>query len=279
MSENREAVVAGHYGLRELKATIINAISASGLSLHGLKPTDLAAVDEFHMGGRGATVEIVELMKLSAESRVLDIGCGIGGLTRYLASEIGCRVSGLDLTPEYVDIARELTQLTGLSEKIEYQVGSALDLPFQNAVFDAVTTFHVAMKIADRRSMYHEAARVLRPGGVFTVYDVMKGSTPGMLFPVPWAETEATNHLISPTEMNEHLQEANFLIEYEEDRTPLVLQHHRAKIAETSDGEAPAALGLHLLQGDNAKEKSQNMIRMVEANQIALGVFIARRNG
>lgn len=272
-----ERAVADHYGDDGLRTRIFEAISQSGLDLHSLRPVDLAPVDEFHMGGRAATADIVAAAGLSASDRVLDIGCGLGGLVRYLAGEIGCRVTGLDLTPEYVDLAREFTALTALSDKADFVLGSALALPFDDATFSAALTFHVGMNIADRATKYREAFRVLQPGGKLVIYDVLKGPEPGMRFPVPWADTQDTSHLVSADELHRLLSAAGFTILVEQDRTPAVLKHHRAKVAEMSVGTPPPPLGLHLLQGRTAKEKSQNMIAMAEAGQIALGLFIAQK--
>lgn len=272
-----EGAVAEHYGSGELRSRVFEAIARSGLELGNLRPVDLAPVDEFHMGGRAATVDIVAATGLGAADRVLDIGSGLGGLVRYLASEIGCRVTGLDLTPDYVEISREFTDLTGLSDKADFVLGSALALPFDDGTFSAALTFHVGMNIADRETMYREAFRVLQPGGKLVIYDVLKGAEAGMRFPVPWADTQETSHLVTADELGRHLSTAGFTILVEQDRTPIVLNHHRARVAEMSTGTPPPPLGLHLLQGSTAKEKSQNMIAMAEAGQIALGLVIARK--
>ncbi|NIZ10934.1 class I SAM-dependent methyltransferase [Pseudooceanicola sp. HF7] len=269
-----EGAVAGHYGGSRLRETVFDALAKAGLDMAALTPRMLAPVDEFHMGGRGATKEIVVRAGIAGE-RVLDIGSGLGGLARHLAAEAGCRVTGLDLTPEFVSLAQELTDLTGLAEQVDFKLGSALDLPFGAEVFDAVTSFHVAMNIADRAGMYREAARVLKPGGTLVIYDVLKGPQEGLLFPVPWAETAETSHLVSAEEMQILLSDQGFVISEQEDRTPSILASHTASLANLSSGTP--ALGLHLLQGENAAEKSRNMIAMAKAGQVTLGLFIARK--
>lgn len=274
-----EHAVASHYGDTGLRARIFDAIGQSGLDLRMLRPVDLAPVDEFHMGGRAATADIVAQAGLTAADRVLDIGCGLGGLVRFVAERVGCRVTGLDLTPDYVALAREFTALTGLSERADFVQGSALALPFGDGVFSAALSFHVGMNIADRAAKYAEAFRVLQPGGRLVLYDVLKGPEPGMRFPVPWAETAETSFLVTMGELRALLAGAGFEVSLEEDRTPTVLQHHRARVAELSAGAVAPPLGLHLLQGGTARQKSRNMIDLAEAGQIALGLVIARKAG
>lgn len=154
-----------------------------------------------------------------------------------------------------------------------------MSLPFPDAAFDAALTFHAGMNIADRRMKYREAARVIWPGGRFVVYDVLKGASRGMLFPVPLAEDAETSHLVSATAMRRLLAEAGVSLRGAEDRNSLVLTHRREKVAEAFDAGKPPPLGLHLLQGDTATEKSRNMIRMAEAGRIALALFFAELTG
>ena len=163
--------------MADLTDRILKAMAAAGIDTERVAPEQLAPIDEFHIGGRAATIHAVAKMGLTADDHVLDVGCGIGGATRYIASTIGCRVTGIDLTPGYIAAAEELARRTGLADRITYRVGSALAMPFADGAFDAALTLHVAMNIKDRAGLYREVARVLKPGGVFCVYDVMKGRT------------------------------------------------------------------------------------------------------
>ncbi len=102
-----------------------------------------------------------------AGDRVLDVGSGLGGPARLIAAQRGCDVTGIDLTPEYVEVAERLTQRTGLGEQVRFVCGDALELPFDDASFDAAITLHVAMNIADRARLYAAIRRVLaRVGGL-----------------------------------------------------------------------------------------------------------------
>jgi ubiquinone/menaquinone biosynthesis C-methylase UbiE len=212
MAEILENAVAEHYGGGDLMARIDAALKAGGADPENLAPKDLAPVDEFHIGGREATQHAVSRMSLGASDHVLDVGCGIGGTARYMAVESGCRVAGIDLTPEFIAVARTLSARLGLSEMLAFEIASALAMPFEDAAFDAATSFHVAMNIAERDRLYGEIARVMRPGATLCIYDVMKTGPGEILYLVPWAETAATSHVTSPEEMQALLGEAGFEI-------------------------------------------------------------------
>src|SRR5262249_52106010 len=108
--------------------------------LANLTHNDLAALDEFHVGGREATEEFAAQMELRPGLRLLDVGSGIGGPARYFAAEHGCTVTGVDLTEEFVSVARNLTRRTKLDHAVEFRQGSALAMPFENATFDRAYT-------------------------------------------------------------------------------------------------------------------------------------------
>jgi MPBQ/MSBQ methyltransferase len=157
--------VETHYTRDDLGEVILAALKAAGKDLDHLTPDDLAPVDEFHGGQRPATMRLAELVGFTGTERVLDVGSGLGGPSRYLAWHYGCHVRGVDLTAEFVRVAEMLTRLTGLGDKVDYRHGNALDLPFESESFDVVWSQNAAMNIADREHLYREMRRVLKPGG------------------------------------------------------------------------------------------------------------------
>src|SRR6266436_4746410 len=122
--------------------------------------------------------------------RVLDVGSGIGGPARYFAAEHGCRVTGIDLTEEFVRVARSLTARTKLDGLVEFRQGSALEMPFERESFDRAYMIHVGMNIADKAGIFREVRRVLKAGGLFTVFDIVRAKDGAMQYPVPWAASE-----------------------------------------------------------------------------------------
>ncbi|MEN8207231.1 MAG: methyltransferase domain-containing protein [Pseudomonadota bacterium] len=270
-----EAAVAQHYGDNGLLTRIFAGLEASGADLSQLQPDDLAPVEEFHIGGRKATAYAVEKMSLSENQHVLDVGCGIGGAARYIATQTGCAVSGIDLTPEYIEIAKKLTELTGLDDRITFNVSSALAMPFEDATFDAAITLHVAMNIPERAALYCEIARVLKPGATLYIFDVMKKSDEDLTFPVPWAQSEDTSYLTTPEEMYAFLEDVGFDVQEVGDRTDFALDFFRESMAAAVDGPLP--LGIHLVMGESAGEKMRNVMSNIENGRIAPVHMIATR--
>ena len=178
--------VEDHYGAGvSIADAIAESLRKAGKDPGKLTPTDLATVDEFHIRGRQATLELAQSLKLTAASRVLDIGSGLGGPARTLAEVYGCHVTGIDLTKAFCDAATTLSDWVGLGDRVTFLQGDATHLPFPDGMFDAAMTIHVAMNIHRKDRMYAEARRVLRPGSRFAVYDVLQGEGGEVLFPVP----------------------------------------------------------------------------------------------
>lgn len=205
--------VADHYaGGGDLAGAIAASLRKAGKDASKLTTADLATVDEFHIRGRKATLEVAQGLDLNASSHVLDIGSGLGGPARTLAETYRCRVTGIDLTQAFCDAATALSGWVGLSDRVIFRQGDATSLPFADGAFDAAMTIHVAMNIARKDMMYAEARRVLKPGGRFAVYDVLQGEGGEVLFPVPWAREPSISHLATPDAMQSLLTGAGFKI-------------------------------------------------------------------
>ena len=149
--------VKEHYTRCDLTEAIREALQQVGKDPAHLQPAELAAVDEFHIRGRQATLELASRIKPTPADRVLDIGSGLGGASRALAATYGCHVTGIDLTEEYCRTARELAEWVGLGDRVTYQQADALDLPFPDGSFDIAWTQHVAMNIPDKATLYRYA--------------------------------------------------------------------------------------------------------------------------
>ena len=149
------------YATGRTRSDIERALTAAGTDIHAIQPSELGMLEDFHSLGRLATVALVDLAQVGAGDRVLDAGTGIGGTARLIAAERGARVTAVDLTPEYCDVAKWLNDAVGLGDMIEVLAADVTELPFDDASFDVVFSQHVQMNVADKRRL-REARRVLR---------------------------------------------------------------------------------------------------------------------
>lgn len=148
---------------------------------------------------------------------MLDIGSGLGGVTRTIAEEAKANVTGIDLTQEFCDAAKTISDWVGLNEQTTFIQGDATKLPFPDSSFDGAVTVHVAMNIPDKLSVYKEVRRVLKPGARFGIYDILQGEGGDVVYPTPWAMDASISYLATPKEMVSLLQDAGFRILDEED--------------------------------------------------------------
>ena len=273
----REEKVTDHYGDRDLAACILAKLESLGISRESLQADDLAPFEELHIGGRQATKYLIDRLSLEAGHHVLDVGCGIGGAVRYIAANTGCRVTGIDLTPSFIQAAETLTKVVGLEDRAFFDVGSALAMPYDEAQFDAVVTMHVAMNIFDRTSLYQEMSRVLKPGGIIGIFDIMRKSDDALTFPVPWADSPAISHLVTPEEMVKLLACAGIVVTEIEDRTDVAVDFFRRILVDTPSADLFPALHITMQDSD---VKLLNTLTNIEAGNIAPVLMIAsRRDG
>jgi ubiquinone/menaquinone biosynthesis C-methylase UbiE len=243
-----EREVARHYAQSELTSTVLDALRRAGKDTDALATADLSGVDEFHTGWRPLTEALARELAPPPGARLLDVGAGIGGPARHFAEAYGCDVTGIDLTPAFVELATDLTARTGLADRVRFVTGSALAMPFPDDAFDLASMFHVGMNIADKPTLFAEVARVLRPGGRFVVYDLMRTGDPALPWPMPWADDAATSFVETPARYRELLEAAGFRVEAERDWSNLVLEA-AARMRERLAAEGIPVVGLHLLMG------------------------------
>ncbi len=266
------ANVRQHYNATGLTSRLQTALATIVPEDERLTVAQLAPLDQFHLRGILATAELAAAAGLDPSTRVLDLGCGIGGPARYLAATFECSVTGVDLSPSFIDAAAYLTARCGLSDRVSFQTGDALHLLFDDAAFDAVFLQHVAMNIEDRTALYAEVRRNLVPGGRFVTYDVVLREG-NVEYPAPWARDASTSFLLSADDTRTALEQAAFTATFWRDDTQLVLDWFSAVA-----GSPQGPLSLGVVMGSDFQASTANLARNLRENRLGVLSAVLTRN-
>ncbi len=211
-------LVTRHYSGGDLSAAILSALAGAGVDVDHLGAADLFPVDQLHAGFAAATKDVLDRVGLAPGTRLLDVGCGVGGTSR-MAAMAGAEVTGIDLTPDFVEAATSLTERVGLADRARFVATAGESLPFDDASYDAAVMVHVGMNIPDKAAVFAEVHRVLVPGGRFAVFEQMRTADGELPYPLPWAEDERSSFVETSDAYATHLEAAGFTVEEVEDRT------------------------------------------------------------
>ncbi|MEQ8507166.1 MAG: methyltransferase domain-containing protein [Rhodospirillales bacterium] len=268
--------VAAHYTHGSLLEAILAKLDEAGVAQGGLTARDLAPLDHLHTRGVVATDEMIERLQPQAGQTIIDIGCGIGGPARYIAAITEAKVTGIDLTPEFIAVASTLADMTGLGDAASFQVGDALNLPFDDASFDGGYTQNVSMSVPDKARFFAEAARVLKPGARFIAGEIAQGPGGDVIYPVPWAMTAEISHLTAPDETVAILEGAGFQVRDVHDSTEKALAFNQAS-RERAKTSGPPVLSPLVVLNDQALERMRNSARNIEQHRAVPVEFVCIR--
>lgn len=265
-----------HYGRNgDLGNRIAAMLRAAGKSIETLTPQDLQIVDEFHVRGRKATLELAARMEIAPGARVLDVGSGLGGPARTVAALYRCRVEGIDLTADFCGAARDMSRWVGLSELVEFQQGDATALDVEPASFDAAMTIHASMNISRKDAVFAGVHRALKSGRIFAIYDIVQGEGGEVVFPVPWARDASISHLATTVQMRQILEGSGFAIVDEIDSSEESAAWFRDKAASMRTSKTPP-LGFAIFLGDDYAQMAKNQVRNLAERRIRTVTYIAR---
>ncbi len=271
-----ESEVRHHYRRPSLTAELEALILRQGRSLEGLRPEDLEGIEDMHVGGRRATAFLMDLLRPQQGSLLLDLGSGLGGPARYAAAVYGARVVAVDLTLELLRAAVRLSRLVGLADSVRTAAANVLALPFPDGLFDAAYTIHVGMNVQDKRGFYREAARVLRPGGRFALYDVVRlEGEPD--YPVPWAERPELSFLVHPEALVGLLEQAGFAVLEVHDRSAEGKAAMRESARRIADPESRSRASAPVVMGPRFADKIRHLHAALADGRIGLLAVLARK--
>jgi ubiquinone/menaquinone biosynthesis C-methylase UbiE len=263
-----EDQISQHYSSGQLLERLRAALAADGIDPDRPSVEQLAPFDHFHGRGLEATQQAANLVAPTPADHVLDVGSGIGGPARYFARRFGCRVTGIDLTAEFCQLARELTRAVGLADRVTFEQGNALMMPFADASFDGAYSMNVSMNIADKAGLYREIRRVLKPGAWFVLAEIAQGPAGPPTYPTPWARTADTSFLATPEETRDALAVAGFTIVQSRDTAAEAAAFTARARAMIARGEKPPFHAVYLIHGDLAREMAANGARDLAAGKV-----------
>jgi len=275
--ENPASPVQTHYHRDGLYEAIISILRQQGYALDHITRGDIAGADEFHVRGAAVSKELAAMVDLRG-LKVLDVGCGIGGPCRMLAEAFNCNVTGIDLNHEFIRTAKALSLLVKPNQQITFLQGDATSLPFEDNAFDAVWTQHVQMNIADKQKLYTEIHRVLKPGGYFLYYDILRKTDEEVTYPMPWADDPAISYLFTSGEMHAILTGLGFSLISSADQTKAGISFLENSFVKMEQSSSPM-LNLSVLMGTSAKIKLTNLKEDLDKGILMLGSGIYQRMG
>ena len=276
MSDTQSKIVE-HYATSELLARLESALRADGADPAHPTIETLAPYDQFHGRGLEATKDIAALAAVRPTDHLLDVGSGLGGPARWFSSRFGCRITGIDLTPEFCEIAEHFTRLIGLHDRVRFQVGNALAMPFDDGTFDGAYSMFVSMNIADKAQLYREIHRVLKPGGWLLLSEIARGEDGNVLYPTPWAATAAQSFLSTVENTRDGLQGAGFEVELVKNELQPALDFAARSRAMLERGEKPPYRANALIHGDAANATLANVARGYQDGSLVPIEVVARK--
>lgn len=269
-----------HYGSDNLKTKIFTALEKSGKDVKNLTLKDLSVIDQLHTGGHVATLELAKKTELPTGAGVLDAGCGIGGSCRLLAREYQFNMTGMDLVPDFIDVAQSLSQSTGMGDSISYLQGDIMDTGLETDSFDAVWCQHTLMNIQDKESVFSEFNRILKPGGILVLHEIVQGTMSPIHLPVPWADRHTISHLMSWPQITDILLNNGFTCRFEKDQTQEQANTWWARVKKAFEKKraVPSPLGPHIIFGENGISFGNTMTANLEEDRIRLmeAIFVKK---
>ena len=256
----------------------VKSLEAKGISAKSARAEDLHSMDMIHMGGLSATDALAELAGISPGHQVLDVGSGVGGPARRIASKFKASIVGLELSKALYETSKQLTDLVGLTSKVQFVNDSALSLPFDDGAFDVVIMQHVSQQISEKDRLFGELARVVKPGGCIALHEIFAGHGE-VHYPLPWAAEPSMSALETVSACIDRLSRLGFEVGEFIDHSEDGRKFHLSALAtyDKALADNKGALGLSNNVVEVRRAASVAMERNLGSGSVKVGMLVARK--
>jgi ubiquinone/menaquinone biosynthesis C-methylase UbiE len=234
--------------------------------------------DYLSIGGTQSTDTLAQLAGITRESRVLDVGSGLGGPALHLAESRGCRITGLDLVETNVLEANNRAKAKGVEDLAGFQTGDAMDMPFDRGTFDVVWGQDAWCHVPDKAALIAECVRVLAPNGTIAFTDWLQTGDMDASQLADVHDASASTNMATMEGYCGLLQGCGFSVRINEDISVTFIDQYRKIIArlesledEISAQYSPKVYGIMM-------EKNGAILRAFEGRLIGGGMIVAKRN-
>ncbi|WP_212751857.1 class I SAM-dependent methyltransferase [Roseovarius arcticus] len=249
-------------------ARILAAVPRSHDEGAALTANQVFSFDQLHGRELLATQEHAARLHPAKDAHLLDIGAGIGGPARYFATTFGCRITGIDLTPDFILAAKEISTLCNLGDLLTFVEADAANLPFAADTFDHAYSFYVGMNLPDKVAVVGECFRVLKPGGrlLWTEVTQLAGDPH---YPLPWARSVEGSHLHTRETLIDVFRTGGFEVLSVEDETGAHLELARQNKLSGKVSTAAQRQANEVVLGADFVERRKNYIQSLAEGRIA----------
>ncbi len=251
-------------------------LRSQGLDTDRLNPEDLHGLDMVHAGGVEATDLVAHEASIESGQHLLDVGCGIGGPARRFAYRHGAVVSGIELSEPVFQTAVALTSLVGLADRVHFTLGSALRMPYEEGTFEVVVMQHCAMQVTEKREMFGESARVLRPGGILVLHEFFSGTDGEPRYPLAWASEPAMSALETFEDTEVVLSQLGFSVGPLLAQVPAAISFYAGIVAklEKAVADGTGFRGKDVEEARNSLRIFGSMLKNFHENRVRLGIVV-----
>ena len=261
------------------RETILARIRKQRKSLEGISELDLAfdpdsaTTDQNHVGGIGFVVELAKAARINAATRVVDLGCGLGGSMRVLSYLYGCKTVGYDISEDRIAEARDLTHQVNLDDFVEFKQADLMTCEVPSGQFDVIWGQSSWTHIQHKDEFLKRWAGALKSDGMIAFEDLYlrRNAEVGTGEALARFEADSMSKVVGLQKWKQILTNCSLSVTTEKDLSHELLSEER-KLTRTENA---------IVSEKNPEEREKTNLLLDLAERGILGYFrlVAERHG